>query len=72
MAALNNELSNEDSQITDTMFCTVGMLLYVEVLDSALGTSMIIRSNQIYSRVFPVYAHKPPACTWLLSSNFWS
>ncbi len=32
ITALNQELSSQDAQITDTMFFTVVMLLYVEVL----------------------------------------
>jgi hypothetical protein len=32
ITALNQELQNQDAKITDTMFFTVVMLLYVEVL----------------------------------------
>jgi hypothetical protein len=45
ITALNQELASEDAQITDTMFFTVVMLLYVEVL--ALLPYNLIWSNEL-------------------------
>lgn len=46
IAALNKALSSENGQITDVMFCTVGMLAYLEVFWFPSSRVFLPRADQ--------------------------